>query len=320
MPPGRAAEGQVLSFRARLAVAAYVLFTWPVMTAFLLGPLTVLLAAGRPNGRRGWLWLAALGGWLLLWAAQPGSVLEGVIRAAAVLSTGLGALLLVFSGGTVASRALRGTGAAVLGTMALAGGIGLKWRDIELAVVHQGVLAQRAATELLSRGGTVTLDGETAAALHTLGEGLRPMAAFFPGIAALLLFAGLCLAALVAPRLAGRPMAPVPGRFDDFRFSDHLVWVLILGLLGLLFGAGTPMTGLAASLVAFGVGLFALRGSAVLATALRHAPRLFVIMLMVGAFFLLPFAVGGLTLLGLADIWLDFRRRMAPPPPGGLDR
>jgi hypothetical protein len=29
------------------------------------------------------------------------------------------------------------------------------------------------------------------------------------------------------------------------------------------------------------------------------------------AMFLLPFVAGGLTLLGLADTWLDFRRRLA---------
>lgn len=146
------------------------------------------------------------------------------------------------------------------------------------------------------------------------------MAPFFPGIMALVLFAGLCLAALLAPRIAGQAVAPVPGRFDDFRFSDHLVWVLILGLIGVLFDTGRVATGPASSLVAFGVGLYALRGSAVLATALRFAPRLFVVMLVVGSLFLLPFAVGGIALLGLADIWLDFRRRMAPPTSGGLDR
>ncbi|HEX5003894.1 MAG TPA: DUF2232 domain-containing protein [Gemmatimonadales bacterium] len=310
----------MLSFRARLAVAAYVLFTWPVMTAFLFGPLAALLAAGRPRNRRSWLWLAALTCWLALWAAQPGAVLEGVVRAAAVLSTGLGVLALALSTGPVSTRALRGTATAVLGTVALAGRMGLRWRDLELAVVQQGVMAQRAATALLSRGGTVELDPTTLDALRTLGEGLRPMAAFFPGVLALLAFAGLCLAAKLAPRLAGRAVAPLPGSFDDFRFSDHLVWVLILGLLGVLFAGATPVAGPSASLVAFGVGLYMIRGAAVLATALRHAPRLFVTMLLVGALFLLPFAVGGLTLLGLADIWLDFRRRMAPPTSGGMDR
>ena len=38
------------------------------------------------------------------------------------------------------------------------------------------------------------------------------------------------------------------------------------------------------------------------------------------AVFLLPFVVGGLTLLGLADTWLDFRRRFSAPSTGGLDR
>ena len=33
--------------------------------------------------------------------------------------------------------------------------------------------------------------------------------------------------------------------------------------------------------------------------------------------FLLPFVLGGLTLLGLADTWLDFRRRLATPATGG---
>ncbi len=312
-------EGQVLSFRARLAVAAYVLFTWPVMTAFLFAPLAVLVAASRPHGRRAWLWLAALGLWLSLWAAQAGGLLEEFVRASAALSAGIGVLVLLFSAGSVSTRALRGTAVVALGAAALSMLVGLRWRDIELAVVQQGMAAQRAALELLSLGGK-SPDPATLDALRTLGEGVRPMAPFFPGVLALLLFAGLCLAALLAPRIAGQAAAPLPGRFDDFRFSDHLVWLVILGLLGVLFAGATQAAGPAASLLAFGVGLYALRGSAVLATALRYAPRLFVVLLMVGGLFLLPFAVGGLALLGLADTWLDFRRRMAPPPSGGLDR
>jgi hypothetical protein len=289
------------------------------MTAFLFGPLAVLVAASRPQGRRAWLWLTALALWLGLWAAQTGGLLEQLVRAGAALSTGIGVLYLLFSSGSVSTRALRGTAAVVLGTVGLSIYVGLRWDDVERAVVQQGMIAQQAATDLLSRGGA-TPDPATLETLRTLGEGLRPMAPFFPGVLALMLFAGLCLAALVAPRLAGRALAPIPGRFDDFRFSDHVVWLVIVGLMGLLFAEGTPLAGPAASLITFGVGLYALRGSAVLATALRPAPRLFVVMLMVGAVFLLPFAVGGLALLGLADIWLDFRRRMAPPPSGGLDR
>ena len=111
----------MLSFRARLAVAAYVLFTWPVMTAFLFGPLAALVAASRPQGRRAWLWLAALAAWLALWAAQPGGLLEQVVRAAAALSTGVGVLILVYTSGSVSARALCGPPPLVVsGTVLLA--------------------------------------------------------------------------------------------------------------------------------------------------------------------------------------------------------
>lgn len=316
MPSGRPPEGQPLSLRARLAVAAYVLFTWPVMTAYLFGPLSVLIAASRPRGRRVWLWLVALTLWLALWAAQPGGLLEELVRASAVMSTGLGVVVLLLSPGPVSARALRATGVVVAGTATLVAVIGVRWRDIELAVVQQGVLAQQAAIALLERLGQNS-DPAAVEAMRSIGEGLRPMAAFFPGILALTLFAGLCLAALLAPRIAGRALTPPPGRFDGFRFNDHLVWLVVLGLMGALFAGGTPVAGPAASVLAFGVGLYTMRGVAVMSSALRHAPVLFVVLLLFGALFLFPFAVGGMALLGLSDTWLDFRRRLAPPTPGG---
>lgn len=316
MAQGRPPEGQVLSLRARLAVVGFVAITWPIMTAFFFGPLALLVAGSRPQGRRAWFWLVALTLWLAFWAAQPGSLLEELVRAAAVLSAGIGVLILLLTPGAVSARALRATGGVVVGTAVLAAVVGLRWRDVELAVVQQGAVAQRLAMELLSRGDSAPAPGAVAA-LQALGDGMRPMAPFFPGVVALLIFAGLCLAAMVAPRITGRAVMPLPGRFEEFRFSDHLVWAVVLGLFGRLFLGDTPTAGPAASLLTFGVGLYALRGSAVLAVALQSAPRVFVVLLMVGALFLLPFAVGGLALLGLADIWLDFRRRLAPPPSGG---
>lgn len=317
MPGERQPEGRPLSLRARFAVAGYVLFTWPVMTAYLFGPLALLVAGSRPRGRRAWFWLAVLTLWLALWASQPGTLLEALVRASAVVASGVGVLWLVLGRGTVSARALRGTAATVSGTAILAWATGVRWRDVELAVIQQGTTAQRALSDLLTASGRQP-SPEAVAALQAVGEGIRSTAPLFPGLLALAVFAGLCLAALLAPRISGRAVAPVPGRFEEFRFSDHLVWAVILGLVGVLFAGATPAAGPAASLLTFGVGLYALRGLAVLATALRPAPRLFVVLLAGGAIFLLPFALGGLTLLGLADNWVDFRRRTAPPTPGGV--
>ena len=301
-----------------MVIAAYVVFTWPVMTAFLFGPLTVLVAASHPAGRRVWFWLAGLTLWLTLWAALPGCLLEGVARAAAVLATGIGGLILMYGAGSVSARALRGTAAATLGTAALAAASGLRWHDLELAVGRQWMASERLAEQFLSRGGTPP-DAATLESLRSVGDALVQFAPYFPGLLALALFGGLCLAALLAPRIAGRAVAPVPGPLREFRFNDHLVWLVILGLLGVLFAGATPAAGPSASLLTFGVGLYVVRGAAVLATTLLRLPRLFVGMLVVGSLFLFPFALGGLTLLGLADTWLDFRRR-PPPIPGGLDR
>lgn len=314
----RSPGAQALSLGARVVVAAYVLFTWPVMTAFLFGPLTVLVAASHPAGRRVWLWLVGLTLWLALWAVLPGGLLEGIARAAAVLATGIGALALMYGAGSASVRALRGTAAVALGTAALAGFAGLRWHDVEMAVGRQWMASERLAEQFLTSGNTPP-DAATLESLRSVGDALVQLAPCFPGVLALLLFGGLCLAALLAPRIAGRSVAPVPGPLRDFRFNDHLVWLVILGLVGVLFAGDTPAAGPAASVLAFGVGLYVLRGAAVLATTLPRLPRLFVGMLVFGSLFLFPFALGGLTLLGLADTWLDFRRR-TPPIPGGLDQ
>jgi hypothetical protein len=56
--------------------------------------------------------------------------------------------------------------------------------------------------------------------------------------------------------------------------------------------------------------LYAARGLAVFSAGSRRVPGHVIATLTVVAMFLLPFVIGGLTLLGLADTWLDFRRRL----------
>ena len=66
--------------------------------------------------------------------------------------------------------------------------------------------------------------------------------------------------------------------------------------------------------------LYAARGLAVVLTQAGGVAGPVAAVLGFIAVFLLPFVVGGLTLLGLADTWLDFRRRLSTPSTGGFDR
>ena len=68
------------------------------------------------------------------------------------------------------------------------------------------------------------------------------------------------------------------------------------------------------------VTLYAARGLAVVGAGAGRLPRVTTAFVTVVALFLLPFVLGGLTLLGLADTWLDFRRRPASPATGGFNR
>ena len=63
--------------------------------------------------------------------------------------------------------------------------------------------------------------------------------------------------------------------------------------------------------------LYAVRGLAVFLAQSGRVAGPMVIVLGLIALFLLPFVVGGLTLLGHADTWLDFRRRHPTPTTGG---
>ena len=295
------------------------LLTWPVMVVFFLGPLAVLLLASRPLSRREWLWFAALVVWLGLWSTSPGGLLDQVIRAAGILAIGIGAPLLLVGAGTMTSRALQAVGVMTAGTSALCALLDIRWRDVELAALRQGWAAYNQFLERTGNQGAA-MDPARTQGLEAIADSLRPMATIFPGLMALLAFAGLLLAARWARRISPQPAIPALGPFRDFRFTDQLVWLVVAGLAGVLFPVPLEVHDPAASMLFFGCGLYALRGGAVVATGLARAPRVVIAALVVGALFLLPFVLGGCTLLGLADTWLDFRRRMKPPQPGGLDQ
>jgi uncharacterized protein YybS (DUF2232 family) len=123
----------------------------------------------------------------------------------------------------------------------------------------------------------------------------------------------VALAALLARRAAravGRPLAPGAG-FVDFRMPEGAVWLLLLGLAAIALrqpGLLPAGVNLAACL---GLG-YCLQGMAVIDFAMLARgvpPGLVSVLFVFVMFFALPVLTVTSAGLGVADIWLDVRRR-----------
>ncbi|HET7790840.1 MAG TPA: hypothetical protein VFK78_08605 [Gemmatimonadales bacterium] len=153
----------------------------------------------------------------------------------------------------------------------------------------------------------------------TLDRGIVFASVTIPATLALQALAGLALAwqwhAALAEEPLGAPLAP----FRQFSFGDHWVWgmvgaftVWILPALAILRPAALNLG------IVLGV-LYLLRGAAIV-TAFAGVVGISTTALAVGgvlsALLAVPllFVVPGLWTLGIADTWLEFRRRLARRP------
>jgi hypothetical protein len=289
-------------------LAGYLLFFPPL---FVLGPLAGLLLASRPGTLREWAWISAAGLWLALSLYQPGGLAMQAQHAWALLVTA-GFVVLMLSGHMrVVSGALWAT-VAGLGLVTLwARLLGTRWQDIQIAVAHQGWEACRA---LLAWG--QTLAPEQLPGLRTYLDGVAAMVAItsdlLPAVLVLRVLPGLALAWGWYHRLAFRPAGAPAERFADFRFNDQLVWAVVGCVAVWVLPVPAPVRDIAGNVGLVLGGLYVARGVAITWTTLETFPFLVLLIVGVGMLFILPVALGGSFALGLADTWVDFRRRLRP--------
>lgn len=299
---------------AALGLAAYLLLAPPV---FVLAPLAGLLAVSGPSTVREWWWIAGSAIWLGFTAVARSGIVDQTTLAWGILITGAFLVMMarrprpLFPVALLA-LCLGGAGLAFWGAW-----FGLGWRDVELAVLRQSWAVVRS---LLHPEGDAGALG-TAAALQpyaqALSQGIGPMATLFPALMGLAAMGGLALAWSWYHRIAEQPIGLPLGRLAEFRFNDQLVWGVVIGLAALVLPVPATIREVGANLMLFFGGLFALRGLAVVRTWLRQAPGPLLGFMALSLLFMLPVAAGGLLSLGLADTWLDFRRRLVPPPAEG---
>ena len=101
------------------------------------------------------------------------------------------------------------------------------------------------------------------------------------------------------------------GPLRDFRFNDHLVWLLVAGLVLILAQWGDALGRVGSNAVVFMGVLYALRGAAVFVFVSGGLSLFGYVTFLLGIVLAAPVVVAVAVLIGIGDTWLDLRARAA---------
>jgi hypothetical protein len=286
---------------------AFLLMPFPAL--FLAGPLAGLLLLTRPRTFRERTWLgAALLGAAATLLLGPSSAAHDLLRASGLVFTGALVVLSARTTGTGLGNVTRALGLTVIAIGGGALALGVEWPSVRGSLERE----LQDGVDFVFSG-----SGLSAAQVAFLDLVVAQTARLYPGIVALGALAGGTLAGALTRQVAVRPVPGKSTRFTEFRFNDHVVWGAAATLAMALAPLSGPWADLVANLVLVWAGLYGTRGAAVAVTLTRALPTPLRLALSLSALVLLPYALGGLALLGLADTWLDLRRLTAGPPGQG---
>jgi len=276
----------------------------------VIGVPLVLLLAARGFGN---VAAAAVAGLLILiMSGGLGGLSDGLWYAergwAVLLGGGFLTLTLLRPGWPLTSRVLSAATAAG----AVAGAVLVlregAWSSLDAAVA----LSIQAETDLTLQavqviGGSNILSPEMVELMRDIGAA---RVAVFPALLGIESLAALGVAWWFRTRLLGegdQGLASV----RDFRFNDHLVWVLVVGMVLMLAQSGAALARVGSNVVVFMGALYALRGVGVFlfisGGVSLFGYAIFGLLLM----FVPPVILGTAALIGIGDTWLDLRARAA---------
>jgi hypothetical protein len=217
----------------------------------------------------------------------------------------LGLTMLVPAWG-LSSRAL----GAVLGAVAVVAGVlALRadaWVALDVAIGDSVRSSFDTTVYVMS-----TLSGEdglSPAFESWLYDVAEAQAAVYPALVCLGSMAALGVAWWARTRLVGEGDQGL-GRLRNFRFNDHLVWLLVAGLLLVVVQWGEALVRLGSNAIVFMGALYALRGAAVFMFVSGGLSLFGYLTFIVGLVLAAPVLVGVAVLIGIGDTWLDIRSR-----------
>lgn len=311
--PSAQPQGRGLG-RVAFASIAFAIFA-PV--GLCLVPLGALLAATRPRTRSEIALAALVCGLALLWLLEPGEPPDQLTRAVAVIGGATFVLATAYSRGSVTHRALLAATTSVVALVLLFPVLGWSWDAIRWWVEHRTGFAVRIALGQLAASGAAGPGGASLVEMERWFEsGVRVLADQYAAMLVIQLLAGLGLAAAIYYRARREPWGTPPGRFRDFRFSEHLGWVGVVALVVVLIPRLAAAKGAALNLLVVTGVLYGLRGVAVAAFGLAlmgGAGCGTAVLFALVTLLVLPAVVAGAIVVGVVDARMDLRKRWAAP-------
>jgi len=230
---------------------------------------------------------------------------------AVLIGGGFLALTMAMPGWTVSARALGAVlGAGIASAAALAVSTGA-WGALDNAIAGSVLAGVDATLEAMTQvGGGEGVSPGLVATFHQVAE---LQTSLFPALLGLESLAALGVAWWARTRLVGDGDAGL-GPLREFRFNDHLVWILLGGLLLLAAQGGEAVGRLGSNAVLFMSALYALRGAAVFLFVSGGLSlfgyMMFALLILLAA----PVVLGVAVLIGVGDTWLDLRARAVERP------
>jgi hypothetical protein len=259
-----------------------------VVSMAVAGLVVLIVAGGRGAGDPGlWYaeraWAVLLGGWFL-------------------------ALTLRWPAWRLTSRALAAVGgAAGVAAGLFAARIG-SWSRLDDAV-SRGMLADVDATLdfLTGVGGGDALSPDM---ISLATEVAAAQVSVFPALLAVESLAALGVAWWARARLLNE-QDPGLAPLRDFRFNDHLVWLLVTGLVLLVLQPGSMLARVGSNLLVLMGALYALRGVAVFVFISGGVSVLGSLVFVALLVLVPPVVFATAALIGVGDTWLDLRTRLS---------
>jgi len=312
--------------RARLGLLVFVLgfgFVLVAPVGLLTVPLAALLLLSPDRSASLVVATSFAGGIGLWWLWSVGDPAEQLVRAGCVIATATFLVISTTTRWTVIHRALTSVVVAGVGAAIAVRLLGNTWAEIIWWTERRAVIAESYIMQIWVAGqaGSSGIFGTgadgAAAQMEDMIRGLPDLSTnLFPATFALRMVAGLTLATYLVTRVGVRVPGVAVRSFEEFRFSEHLGWPVVVALGIALLVETSALRIPAINILTLAGVFYGLRGTAItwFYWKRRSGSRILVgTMAVFAILFLWRIAIPAIILLGLIDTGIDLRKRMLQP-------